>query len=108
MDAEVYWNGRLVGRLSDITVDQPYYHGTWSSADDPAFEREFRALQARLGAQGLGMLPVTFRSPDGRLTAPARAMVRPAPESVPYFRFGFPGEAAAVAVGGAPEPGSEG
>jgi hypothetical protein len=105
MDADVYWNDRLVGRLSHVRVDQPYYHGTWSSAHDPTFEQELRALQARLGPNGLGMLPVVFRSPDGRLAAPVRAMVRPAPETAPYFRFGFPGEAASAVIDPAPESG---
>ena len=106
MDADVYWKDRLVGRLSDVKVDQPYYRGTWSSAHDPAFEEEFRTLEARLGPNGLGMLPVTFRSADGRISAPAQAMVRPAPESAPYFRFGFPGEAACL-VHHDPEAGGE-
>jgi hypothetical protein len=27
MDAEVYWDGRLIGRLSNIVIEQPYYFG---------------------------------------------------------------------------------
>jgi hypothetical protein len=96
MDAEVYWNGRLVGHLRGVRVDQPYYLGEWEPAGDAEFEREFAALQARLGAGVLGVLPVTFRSPDGRVTAPAAAMVRPAPERGPYFRFATGGEDAGV------------
>jgi hypothetical protein len=102
MDAEVYWNGRLVGYLRDVRVDQPYYHGAWQSAGDPDFEREFGALQARIGAGGLGHLPVTLRSPDGQVAAPANAMVRPAPDRDPYFRFGSGGEIAGVVAHGAP------
>jgi hypothetical protein len=109
MDAEVYWNGHLVGYLRDVRVDQPYYHGEWQSAGDPRFEREFGAIQARIGASGLGNLPVTLRSPEGQVVAPANAMVRPAPERHPYFRFGTGGEATGVVVRGtAGDPGSVG
>jgi hypothetical protein len=94
VDAEVYWNGRLVGRLAGVRVDQPYYQGRWAGTGDPEFESEYRALQSRIGPSGVGMLPVTFRSPDGLLSAPASLMIRPAPEPEPYFRFGSPGDVA--------------
>jgi hypothetical protein len=100
MDAEVYWDGRLVGHLRGVRVDQPYYRGEWRPAGDPEFARAFAALQARVGAGGLGVLPVTLRSPDGRVSAAAGAVVRPAPERDPYFRFGSGGEAAGVVVQG--------
>ena len=100
MDAEVYWNGRLVGFLRSVRVDQPYYHGQWQSAGEATFAREFAALQARIGVGGLGVLPVTLRSPDGRLSAPASMMVQPAPASAPYFRFGTGGEAPGVVIQG--------
>jgi hypothetical protein len=92
VDADVYRNGRRVGRLSGVRVDQPYDQGTWTGAGDPGFEAEFRAVQARLGPSALGMIPVTFRTPDGLVSAPARSMIRPAPEPEPYFRFGSPGD----------------
>jgi len=100
MDAEVYWNDRLVGYLRGVRVDQPYYLGEWQPANDSAFEREFAALQAGIGVGGLGVLPVTFRSLDGKVSAPASAMVRPAPERNPYFRFGTGGEATGVVIQG--------
>jgi len=87
----VHWNCRLVGVLSGIVIDQPYYHGVWDSADDPAFEQEFRSVQACIGPTGIGMLKVTFQDSDGKMV-PARAMIRPGPETAPYFRFGFPGD----------------
>jgi len=87
MDAEVHWEGRLVGYLRDVTLDQPYYHGDWSSAGDPAFEQAYAEMQQTISPSGLGVLAVTFRSPDGDMSAPAAAMVRPAPAE-PYFRFG--------------------
>jgi hypothetical protein len=87
VDAEVYWQDRLVGHLRDLTVDQPYYLGTWQPAWDTEFERAFREMQTRITPDGLGTLPVTLRSPDGKLSAPASAMVRPAPVLEPYFRF---------------------
>jgi hypothetical protein len=96
MDAEVYWDGRLVGHLRDVMIDQPYYHGNWSPSGDTGFERAYRALQAEIAPDGLGVLPVTFRSPDGTVSAPAAAMVRPAPESEPYFRFGHEGLSAGI------------
>lgn len=86
MDAEVYWEGRLIGRLSNVVIDQPYYQGTWTPTGDPEFERAYQALQTRVAPDGLGMIPVTFRSPDGTLTAPAALMVRP-DAAEPYFRF---------------------
>ena len=104
VDAEVYWEGRLVGHLRGVRVDQPYYHGQWQPAGDPEFERAFAALQTGLGAGGWGALPVTFRSPDGRVSAPAAAVVRPAPERDPYFRFASGGEA----LGTAARPGRDG
>jgi hypothetical protein len=100
MDAEVYWNDRLVGHLRGVRVDQPYYRCQWQSAGDLEFEREFAALQARIGEGGLAVLPVTFRSVDGQVSAPASAMVRPAPEREPYFRFASGGEAAGVVIQG--------
>jgi hypothetical protein len=96
MDAEVYWDGRLIGRFRNIVIEQPYYLGDWVSAGDAGFERAFRALQAEIAPDGLGVLPVTFRSPDGTLSAPAAAMVRPIPETAPYFRFGHAGLAAGM------------
>ena len=54
------------------------------------------ALQAEINPDGLGVLPVTFRSPDGTVSAPAAAMVRPTLELAPYFRFGHEGLAAGI------------
>jgi hypothetical protein len=114
MDVEVYWCGRLVGHLHDIRIDQPYYHGNWFPSGDTGFERAYRTLQAEIAPDGLGVLPVTFRLPagvykivsdgtllsaivsDGTLSEPAAAVVRPAPESDPYFRFGHEGLSAGV------------
>ena len=79
MDAEVYWSGRQVGVLRNVVVDQPYYLGEWVPADVPEFTAELAARR---------WLPVTFRSPDGARTAPARALVSPAPGVGVYFRFG--------------------
>jgi hypothetical protein len=87
VDGEVYWEGRLVGHLRDIVIDQPYYRGEWCPASDPAFERAFHEMQARITPNGLGVLAVLLRSPDGARSAPAAAMIRPAPEAAPYFRF---------------------
>ena len=87
MDAEVYWEGRLIGRLCNIVIDQPHYQGVWTPTGEPEFERAYQALQAQVFPNGLGMIPVIFRSPEGTMVAPAAAMVRPTtPE--PYFRFG--------------------
>jgi hypothetical protein len=83
----VYWDGRLVGHLRDIVLDQPYYHGAWTSTGDSDFERAFAALQARMAPDGLGMIPVTLWSSDGSVSAPVAAMVRP-DMADPYFRFG--------------------
>src|SRR5262245_17026379 len=96
MDAEVYWDGRLVGHFRNIIIDQPYFHGNWFPSGDTDFERGYRELQAAIGPDGLGVLPVTFRSPDGRMSAPAAAVVRPPPELEPYFRFGHEGLSAGV------------
>jgi hypothetical protein len=90
VDAEVYWDGRLIGHLRGVAVDQPYYHGAWVPAGDPGFEQAYRALQARVAPNGLGMLPVTFRSPDGAVTAPAALMVQSGAAD-PHFRFGGAG-----------------
>lgn len=94
--AHVYWNGRLAGVLLLTAIDQPRYHGIWSTAHDPDFDQAYRAMQTNIAPDGLGMLPVTFRSLDGKMSTPARAMVRPAPETAPYFRWGFPDEVACV------------
>ena len=96
MHAEVYWDGRLIGHLRHIVIDQPYYHGDWSPSGDAGFERAYRAMQAEIDPDGLGVLPVTFRSPDGTVSAPAAAMVRPTPEIAPYFRFGHEGLTAGI------------
>jgi hypothetical protein len=95
LDAEVYWEGRLVGYLRGIVIDQPLYRGAWIPTGDSEFEQAYRALQARVAPNGLGMLPVTLRSPNGSLSAPAAAMVRPA-VAEPYFRFGGSGSAPVV------------
>ena len=104
MDAEVYWEGRLVGYLRGVVVDQPYYHGEWESAWDPAFERAFHELQSRLPPNGLGVLPVTFRTPDGASSVPAAAMVRPAPAIAPFFRLGSAGVLPGVVCAPSGEP----
>jgi hypothetical protein len=87
MHAEVYWQDCLAGHLCDLKIDQPYYRGTWKPAWDPGFEHAFREMQVRIAPDGLGILPVTLRSTDGKLSTPAAAMVRPLPEREPYFRF---------------------
>jgi hypothetical protein len=103
MDAEVYWEGRLIGHLRNIVIDQPYYHGEWTPTGDPDFKRAYEVLQARVAPNGLGMIPVTFRSPGGTVSAPAAAMVRPTGTEL-YFRFGGGGDATVVVH----EPSSEG
>jgi hypothetical protein len=55
MDADVYWNNRLVGRLSDIEIDQPHYHGAWTPTGDEEFDRAFRAMQRQISPDGLGV-----------------------------------------------------
>jgi hypothetical protein len=94
MDADVFWNGRLIGHLRNVVIDQPYYLGDWTSIQDPEFEQAFRSIQASIGEKGRGMIPVLFEASDSDLSAPARLMVRPAPESAPYFRFGLPDDVA--------------
>jgi hypothetical protein len=79
MDAEVFWEGRRVGVLRAVKVDQPYYHGEWVPSDDPEFAAVLAARK---------WLPVEFRSPDGAITAPARALVSAVPDVGVYFRFG--------------------
>jgi hypothetical protein len=79
VDAEVDWDGRFVGHLRNVVIDQPYYRGEWTPAGVPEFDA---ALAAR------GWLPVTFRSADGAVSAPTRALVRPTPGVGVYFRFG--------------------
>jgi hypothetical protein len=101
MDAEVYWEGRLVGHLREIVIDQPYYHGVWTPTGDPVFEQAYRAIQEQVAPDGLGMIPVTFRSPDGLVSAPAAAMVRPT-GTEPYFRFGGGGSGSIVVHDPAP------
>lgn len=77
MNAEVFWEGRPVGLLRNVVVDQPYYRGEWEPADTPEFAA---ALAVRY------WLPVTFRTPDGSHTAPAAALADPTVGV--YFRFG--------------------
>jgi hypothetical protein len=79
MDAHVFWKGRRVGILRDARVDQPYYLGEWAPSDDPEFLAELAAQK---------WLPVEFRSPDGAINAPARALVSRTPGVGVYFRFG--------------------
>jgi hypothetical protein len=79
MDADVYWQDRRVGVLRGVRVDQPYYRGEWTSADDPEFAAELAARK---------WLPVVFRSPDGATTAPARVLISATPGVGVYFRFG--------------------
>jgi tetratricopeptide (TPR) repeat protein len=80
MDADVYWLGRHVGRLREVTVEQPYYLGEWVPADDPPFAA---ALAAGNG------VPVVLQSRDGADAAPAWALVGPlAPGPGVRFRFG--------------------
>jgi hypothetical protein len=96
MDADVYWEGRLVGRLRNLVIDQPYYLGEWFPSGDVEFEQAYRTLQAEIAPDGLGVLPVTFQSADGTQSATAAAMVRPAPELTPYFRLGHVGLVAGI------------
>lgn len=86
MDVEVYWEGRLVGWLLSSHLDQPFFVGEWRAAGDAEWVRTYAGLQAQLGEGGVAMIGVTIRSPIGK-EAPAAAMVRPAPEREPYFRF---------------------
>jgi hypothetical protein len=79
MDAIVFWQGRRVGVLCGVKVDQPYYLGDWTPSDDSQFAA---ALEAQK------WLPVEFRSPDGKTTAPARALLSKTPGVGVYFRFG--------------------
>jgi hypothetical protein len=79
MDAEVYWQGRRVGVLHDVRVDQPYYRGEWTPSDDPEFVIELVARK---------WLPVVFRTPDGAMTALARVLLSRTPDVGVYFRFG--------------------
>ena len=79
MDAEVYWQDRIVGVLRGVRVDQPYYQGEWIPSDDPEFAAELAARK---------WLPVVFRSPAGAITAPARALMSETPGVGIYFRFG--------------------
>jgi hypothetical protein len=79
MDAEVFWQDRHVGMLRGVRVDQPYYHGAWVPSDDP----EFAAVLADRKE-----LAVEFRSSDGVITAPARAILSRHPGVGIYFRFG--------------------
>jgi hypothetical protein len=90
MDAEVYWSGRRVGLLRGVRVDQPYYRGEWVPLHDPAFSA---ALANRV------WLPVMFRSPDGTISAPARALVSRVPGVGVYFRFGSLSDHAGTADG---------
>jgi hypothetical protein len=90
MDAEVYWAGRRVGLLRGVRVDQPYYLGEWVPADDPEFTATLAARR---------WLPVLFRSPDGEMSAPARALISSTPGVGVYFRFGSPGDDQAAETG---------
>jgi hypothetical protein len=79
LDAEVYWDGRQVGVLRGVTVDQPYYLGEWCPFDNLEFATQLAAQR---------WLPVVFRSKDGATTAPARALLSSTPGVGVYFRFG--------------------
>ncbi len=94
--AQVHWDGHLVGILSGIVVSQPYYYGVWSPVGNPEFEQAFCEMQVQIAPDGLGVIPVTFRSSDGTVCAPAAAIVPPAPRKEPYFRFGSEGITAHV------------
>ena len=83
VDAEVYWDGRRVGTLRAVVVDQPYYHGRWYPAGDAGFEA---ALAVR------GWLPVLFQAPADPAPVPARALASRLTEGGVYFRFGFWGD----------------
>lgn len=98
MDAEVYWNGNLIGHLRDIVIDQPYYLGNWTSTGNTEFTNAYREMQTKITPNGLGILPVTFSSSDGTVTTPAAAIIRPAPETAPYFRFGQDGLTSGILV----------
>jgi hypothetical protein len=52
MDADVFWEDRLVGHLRDIMIDQPYYRAAWSSAGDQEFEKQ--EMQQSISPSGLG------------------------------------------------------
>jgi hypothetical protein len=79
MDVEVYWLGRRVGLLREITVDQPYLLGAWLPADNPAFTAAL--------ATGDGV-PVVLQSPDSADVSLVYALVGPTPEARVYFRWG--------------------
>jgi hypothetical protein len=95
-DAHVYWDGRLIGLLRNIVIDQPYYHSDWFPSGDAESVQAYRALQTELAPDGLAVLPVTVRSADGTGSAAAAAVVRPGPEPAPDVRFGHEGLAAGV------------
>jgi hypothetical protein len=38
MEAEVYWEGRLIGHLRDVETDQPHNRGVWASTGDSVYE----------------------------------------------------------------------
>jgi hypothetical protein len=80
----------------NVRYNQPEYFGEWQSIEQADFRRAFEVLQAQIAPDGLAVLPVTLRSPDGAISAPAACMVRPAPEPDPYFRHAPEGLAAGV------------
>jgi hypothetical protein len=86
----VHWEGRRVGTLSGFMVCQPYYHGVWTPTGDGEFEREFHGMQDRIAPDGMGLLPVTLRSPDENVSGAAAAIILPTPSMEPVFRFGSP------------------
>lgn len=96
MDADVDWEGRLIGRLADVRVDQPYDRGTWAGAGVTELEPAVRGEPERIGPHGLGVLPVVFHSTGGHSSAPAAALIRPAPEAEPNSRIATAGLSAHV------------
>lgn len=85
MDVDVLWEGQVVGRLCNMTMDQPRHGGRWASAGAPAFEEAFRAAQAALGPDDMAMWDAAFISP-----APFRTEAsRPSPVKM-CFKAGWP------------------
>lgn len=91
VDAEVYWKGRHIARLTDYTVDYYKIFGGWVPVGDRVFEQHLGALRSRIAPDGQACLAIELRFPDGTPSQPARAYIGAGSDPIGY-RFGEVGD----------------